>query len=373
MEPRMIIKHLVGIDHHPSIELLASLREENSSVNELSQDYGISRQAIYTALNPLEQSELVVDTDDGYEITAGGAIILDEYTTHFELDEDIRDRDVPDEDVATQEALGYLTNSKNRIRFLRAMDSGPITKMELANDYDMSRSTVSRVVNQAIDRQWVRLNGSHCELTGLGKSLMNVYNSLETTVESVDEKGPFLRHFPAGEDIPIQALRNSEMAISTSESQQAVNNALEEIHDEHPDHVIAISSEFSRRLLRRYRPIVESGARINCVIDADTYRTICKPKNFGLLPDFLKFRNVDVFLYPESTTIGVCVLDGEAALVGVSPDHSRKAAIYGTDEALINWATALYDDFHSQALPPSQYLTDRLLRFFGVKLNELLS
>ncbi|MDS0221442.1 helix-turn-helix domain-containing protein [Haloarcula sp. S1AR25-5A] len=92
--------------------------------------------------------------------------------------------------------VAFLANSPNRIRVLETLATGPHTRAELAAQTDVARATLSRILSEFEDREWIEHPRDRYVATPQGVQLVRAVRSLTETVEALDRLGEQVQWFP---------------------------------------------------------------------------------------------------------------------------------------------------------------------------------
>lgn len=82
------------------------------------------------------------------------------------------------------EEIEFLARSRNRIRVLEALSSGPHTRQELQDAVAASQPTLARILRDFEDRQWIEKDGGTYETTHLGAFVASGFRSLLSVMET---------------------------------------------------------------------------------------------------------------------------------------------------------------------------------------------
>lgn len=97
----------------------------------------------------------------------------------------------------TLEAVSYLANSANRVRVLDALTDDPRPRREIESETGVSRSTVSRTLDECASRGWVESEGSRYWITPFGEAIASAFRSHRATTAGILHLGEAVNWLPA--------------------------------------------------------------------------------------------------------------------------------------------------------------------------------
>jgi biotin operon repressor len=96
------------------------------------------------------------------------------------------------------DGLQFVSQSPVRVTFLLELaDNGPMSRYDLREAVDASRTTVSRNLDALVARGWVTEAGTSYRATPGGELRATALESYLSTAEAADRLEPFFRWFPA--------------------------------------------------------------------------------------------------------------------------------------------------------------------------------
>lgn len=97
--------------------------------------------------------------------------------------------DLPDSRETAQDHIEFLVSSWNRLDILHEIASAPKTRNDLKERTDIARITLSRILADLEDRQWIRRNNDHYEATKTGKYAATELTRLVKNFQTLDHLG----------------------------------------------------------------------------------------------------------------------------------------------------------------------------------------
>lgn len=254
--------------------------------------------------------------------------------------------------MRSREHIAFLAGSTNRVRILETLREHPCRQCELIRECGLSRSTVHRTLDGLSARDWIRNDGGQYRLTAGGKFVLERYEALETSIERVDEWGPFLTRFgDVAATLPPAALDDATMVTNTPGNPHAAISHTADVFETSDTATFrGITPIVSPVLNEAARELVETGAEMELLID-DSVLDASRADYPAALEDAYTLPNFELFLYPDDLTFGLTILD-ERVLLGAYDERGvRWGSLDGTNAALTNWATDTYAEYRSRAKP----------------------
>lgn len=247
------------------------------------------------------------------------------------------------------EAIRFLANSANRVQVLTALVDQRVSRRELQEEVNCSRSTVSRILNEAEKRGWVDSEGSQYRITPLGESMLTDFRSYLETVQGHQHIGNLVNHFPPPLfSLDFRHLRDAKVIERTVENPGApYDRALDLFHEATEYRGLNSTSlpKHAKVLLDR----VEEG-RLDFVqvFEAVFIETIrADPERAAM------WRSVSdrVWEYKGVVPINLQIVN-ERVLVWLGKTREEPAGLLESENpAVLSWGESLYEEYQTEAEP----------------------
>lgn len=328
------------------LDVLRSLDEQSVTASAIEDQGEITRQTASKHLAQLTERGLTNSTGNGeYALTAGGKIVLDA----FEICLAKIDR----------KRLTKLTRSKHSIPLLQRLSEGPVRPSELAgtNTEAPSRATVQRALRMYETEEWSEeIDGNH-HLTPAGERILDAYEELAITIEQVMEKAPwFQRLSPIRTDIPVRALADAKLYVSSPNSPGIVLATALKLCDPRLDNFRVLTSIFNPTLFTAYDKLLKLGLKGEAIVDASLYNRLHEEDMEHFLDDS-NYDNFRIFYLEETLTLGIGIYDEEQIAIGAYNEMGggeHIAMLLSSNEAVVQWGEDLYNRYRVRALHPSE-------------------
>ena len=346
-DERIVVREFISdLAGSTSLDILRSLDEGAKTASTIAESGEITRQTVSKHLVQLTDLGLTKTADaGGYELTAGGKITLEA----FESCPDGLDR----------EPLTQLTRSEHTIPLLQTLAEQPSRPSELVDitNGSPSRATVRRALRMFETEGWsVESDGVH-RLTPAGQQTVERYEELAETIEQVLDKAPwFQRLNPIRTDIPVRALADAKLYVSSPHSPGIVLATALKLCDPRLDHFRVLTSIFNPTLFSAYNKLLKLGLKGEAIVDASLYQRLHEEEMEYFLDDS-NYDNFQIFCLDEPLTLGIGIYDREQIAVGAYNkigEGEHIAMILSSNEAVVQWGEELYNHYRKRARDPAE-------------------
>jgi len=328
------------------LEVLRSLDDQPLTASKIEDRGQVTRQTASKHLAQLTDLGLTKSTNSGvYELTAGGKIILCAFETCFgDID---------------PERLTHLTRSKHTIPLLHTLSEEPLRPSEVAerDAGSPSRATVRRILRLFETEGWIEeIDGEH-QLTPSGERTLDTYEELAVKIEQVMEKAPwFQRLSPTRTDIPVQALSDAKLYVSSPHSPGIVLATALKLCDPRLDHFRVLTSIYNPTLFTAYDKLLKLGLNGEAIVDASLYNRLHE-ENMEHFLDDSDYKNFRVFCLDEELTLGIGIYDQEQIAIGAYNETGggeHIAMLLSSNDAVVQWGDDLYNYYRKRAIHASE-------------------
>lgn len=333
------------------LEVLDAIAQQSMSPSDIDFQKPISRQTASKHLTHFTELGLTkpARADGGYELTAGGKVVLDGFDTCL--------------DTIEREPLSHLTQSTHALDLLQRLSEYPSRPNELAGQGSgsPSRPTVQRELRTFESQQWIKEIDGRYQITRDGKRVLDAYDELAVTVEQVMDKAPwFQRLDQVYADVPVNGLDDAKLYVSSPDAPGIVLGAALKLCDPRLDHFRVLSSIYNPTLFRAYTLLLKLGLKGKSVIDKNLYDRLREEGEEHFIDDS-DYDNFDIYRVEETLTLGIGIYDERQIAVGAYNelgDGEHIAMILTSDEDVVEWGTDLYESYLEQAKPALSHSTE---------------
>lgn len=243
----------------------------------------------------------------------------------------------------------FLAGSPNRIAVLDALAArDSVDRRELVAELNISRVTVKRILDALESRGWVSTEGSVCRTTPTGEIVLEEFQSLLETVESMERLSLVRSWLPDDFDVDFRRLVNATITLPTwSDSVAPVRRSAELARD--VDELRVCASGVAPDVIKGIRDAaVEDDADVEVVMTAEAIEVICgDPTMRGWFADLVEVGG-RVYEHPShSYLIATC---DRTAVVGMNDDTGApRGLVESTDDAVYEWVRSTVDRCREEA------------------------
>lgn len=341
-DERLVVRDSISdLAGSSSLDVLRSLDEQSMTASAIEEQGQVTRQTASRHLTQLTERGMTKSTDTGeYELTAGGQIVLNTFETCL--------------NNIDRERLTQLTRSKHTIPLLQTLSDGPVRPSELAgsDEESPSRATVRRALRMFETEEWSEeIDGNH-RLTPAGEHTLDAYDDLAVTIEQVIDKAPwFQRLGPSRTDIPVRALTDAKLYVSSPHSPGIVLAAALKLCDPRIDHFRVLTSIYNPTLFRAYDKLLKLGLSGEAVVDESLHKRLLEEEMEHFVDDS-NYDNFRISSLEETLTLGIGIYDMEQIAIGAYNDTGggeHIAMLLSSDEAVVQWGNDLYNYYRERA------------------------
>jgi len=144
-------------------------------------------------------------------------------------------------------------------------------------------------------------------------------------IEQVMEKAPwFQRLSPTRTDIPVHALSDAKLYVSSPHSPGIVLATALKLCDPRLDHFRVLTSIYNPTLFTAYDKLLKLGLNGEAIVDASLYNRLHE-ENMEHFLDDSDYKNFRVFCLDEELTLGIGIYDQEQIAIGAYNETEGRA------------------------------------------------
>ena len=345
-DERIVVREFISdLAGSTSLDILRSLDEGPNTASAIAESGEITRQTASKHLVQLTDWGLTKSaTTGGYEITAGGKIVLEAFNAcPAGID---------------REPLTQITRSKHTIPLLQTLSEQSVRPSELAGTTDgsPSRATVRRALRMFETEGWNEEIDGLYRLTPAGHQTLERYEELAVTIEQVLDKAPwFQRLSPIRTDIPVRDLADAKLYFSSPHAPGIVLATALKLCDPRLDRFRVLVSIFNPTLFTAYDKLLKLGLKGEAIVDASLYKRLHEEGMEYFLDDS-NYANFRILCLEETLTLGIGIYDEEKIAIGAyneTGEGEHIAMILSSNEAVVQWGEDLFEHYRKQARDPA--------------------
>ena len=246
--------------------------------------------------------------------------------------------------MSVREDVAFLVGSDSRVEILRELVEEDRRPTDLASDVSCARETIHRTLSGFVEREWVEQEGREYGATPVGQLVMEQYEALESTVEDAREFGPFLLNVGnVASEIPREALREATVTTATAENPHApLDRYVSWLGTRTVSRFRGMSPIVSPIFNEAAERVVGPETELELVVD-ESVLDVSEREYPDAFERALSLDRVTLFLSPDAVEFGFAIVDGDVAVSACDGGGNVVAVVDGTNDALYEWATGVYE------------------------------
>jgi predicted transcriptional regulator len=251
------------------------------------------------------------------------------------------------------EEITFLSGSRTRFHALRALyEADGLTKGELRDRLDGSRTTVGRNLDALCERGLVAKNGSGYTITRTGETITADFSDLVGTVAIANRLEPLLRWLPEEFDVDLRQLVGAELILAEEANPYApVNRHVEALkRAEDVRLFIGVTGQHAWEIA--HRRVVDEGATHEYVVGSRVVETLRSDPNYtDPCEAMLGTGRFELSVYDSEVPYYLGLLD-ETIQIGVEDEEGMPRALVETDiDGVGKWANDTYNKYRDRSTP----------------------
>ncbi|WP_330633339.1 helix-turn-helix transcriptional regulator [Halocatena halophila] len=250
------------------------------------------------------------------------------------------------------EDLQFLARSPTRIRAVKLLAATPRNRDELVDELDISRATLSRLLRQLEDRDWIRRDKERYTTTRFGTAMATDITQLLETATTIRQLRGIVQYLPFDDlGIEIHQLNDARITEATSADPVAPARRVGQVLDSAErtrilKHVIDPNASRSQ-----YGAVIDGTLQTEIILTHDAITTVCEyPDSRQRYQDMIA-NDVGVYRCDDTIPINLKIVD-ETVLFSLTDDNGLVLAlIESDDEDVRSWATDLFNGYRDEATP----------------------
>ena len=246
--------------------------------------------------------------------------------------------------------IEFLARSENRVAVLETLSAHPQTRADLEASTGISKVTVGRVLEDFLERGWIRRADEEYRTTTTGDAIASDFAQLHTTVgtaQKLDDVAPYL------EDVGFDVRQLEDAVVTVPDSSDPMapfERPIELLHG--ADHV--------RFLTRMATPVVlevlheegiDGDQTVEAVLSDDAVGRIREhPQMAAWARELLDTGRARAYRY-DAIPHEVATFDGTVAILLTDEEYAARGQIETTAAAVREWFDAAFETYRDRAEP----------------------
>jgi predicted transcriptional regulator len=251
------------------------------------------------------------------------------------------------------EDVAFVARSPHRVRVLRVLADGPMTRVALHEDTGISQPTLGRILDPFRDRNCVERRGQEYALTAWGHLLADEFGDLLETVESIQRLGDVVQQLPTDEmEFDVRTFRDATVTKPTTGDVFRHVRRLEELFFG-ADHARLLSPPVATGAPEDYEEVhhefLDGDRYAESIVPVEVLTQVRGEETYvELFRSAFESGRVRMFVYDGPIPYLLAITDG-VTLLAPTDDHGIPTALVETEnEAIHAWAESTYGEYREE-------------------------
>ena len=244
--------------------------------------------------------------------------------------------------------VAFLARSGHRVQVLQTLAEGPLTRPALHEETGISQPTLGRILEPFRERNWVERRGQEYALTPWGELLVDEFDELLNTVETIQHLGNVIQLLPV-DQMDFDVRRFGSATITTPQTGDVLRHVrrAEELLSG-AEHVRIAADTIAPHSLEEQRDRVVNASEddlvIESVITGDAIEQALADRQLvGFIRDLLESGQAPVYRYDGTIPMTFATADEIAILAPTDEQGMPGALIETEDEVIRAWVDEQFD------------------------------
>lgn len=263
--------------------------------------------------------------------------------------------EIGDDGSSALEDIEFLARSPHRVEVLGALADAPRTRHELRDRADVSRVTISRLLDDLDERGWLVHDNGQYEATPRGRMVAREFSRLHANLTVGDRLADALEWLPTEEfDFDLACLRDADvLRASDWEGQtEAIRHAADLV--EETDEIRGTAIGFSHEVVDAIRDmVVERDGVFEAVVDETALGMIRNDAGLrSRFHDLLGSDNAQLFRYTGNEPLHMVMWFGELAVIcGHVDEGPPPGTLESRHDRVRAWAQSYFESALGESEP----------------------
>lgn len=256
--------------------------------------------------------------------------------------------------------ISFLASSENRVAVLETLVEAPRGRDEIRDRIDASRVTITRILRELDEYDWIEGSGPEYAVTPLGEWIHDEFTRLLDEVEAERHLREPLQWMPSDLlTFDVRCLRDAEVVLLDGSDGTAFVRRVIEFHRS-GDRVRGVARMGAPELLENHWELTVHGdTRLEMVLTPRVLDIpLDNPTSARQLGEMLEEEHVQLSVY-EGVPMSVGIVDGTVGINLTDDQGVVKGGIVSENETVYEWAVDLFETCREAARPLTPDEIDR--------------
>lgn len=259
-----------------------------------------------------------------------------------------------------QKDIEFLASSWNRLEVLEAITLEPRTRIDLRGLTEVSRVTLSRILADLEDAEWITRKNDHYEATPNGMFVTSEVTSTLVNLGTASQLGSIMEWLPIDRfDFDLVHLHDATIITPTFDNFTAQSKRLTDLVHE-SDRIRGIGTGIDHEFMGAlWDACVNGDLELELILKDELFDSILKNNDLRQqFVDMIDAETVQIYRYDgdEPLTMvgihdGVRSGDDVVMLCGQHQEGAPPGTIESTDETVRTWAESFFDTIRKSSHP----------------------
>lgn len=248
--------------------------------------------------------------------------------------------------------IAFLANSENRVAVFEALVEAPHSRDEIRDQVDASRVTVTRILREFDERDWVEGSGVEYAVTPHGDWVYDEFSDLLDEVKAERRLRGVLQWMPTERlTFDVRCLRDAEVIVLDGSDGTAFVRRVIEFHRS-GDHIRGVTTMGAPEFVENHWELTVHGdTRLEMVLTPKVLEiTLDHPTSAQQFNEMAEEANVRFYVSGD-VPISVGIVDGTVGINLTDAQGVVKGGLMTDDETVYEWAVELFEACREQARP----------------------
>jgi predicted transcriptional regulator len=245
--------------------------------------------------------------------------------------------------------IAFLARSSNRVDVLSALADGSRERSDLETMTGVSRVTAKRILDDFVERGWVRKSGRAYETTALGNLVQREFAAFFETMQAANRLQDVVAWLPDdGLDFDLRRLADADITLPTRNNPFApFRRVVEKLTG--AEQVSELTHSMPPELLTaHYESVTTDGQQLTVVLEATALDEIIGEAESAAALEAMLERGTELRAHDGMIPYALCLADDSVGLVLTDGLGLPRAFIETTDDTVISWAASTIDEFSQE-------------------------
>lgn len=248
--------------------------------------------------------------------------------------------------------LEFLARAETRVRAIQLLAENSYNRDELIDRLGISRATLSRLLRQFEDRDWVKKDSDGYTTTRFGSALAQDVTRLLETTATIQRFQGIAQYLPFDElGIKFHQLRGAQVTEASSADPAAPARRVGQLLDSSDRTRIlkhAIDPNASRP---HYEAVIEGDQRTEVILTRDAITIASQNRDTRQWFQEMISNEVPLFRYDGTIPVNLKIIDETVVFSPTDENGLVPALIEITDDDILSWANEFFESYHANAMP----------------------